>query len=196
MLNESEIIIQILQGNRNLYKFLVEKYQSMIFRTCLGFLHNKNDADDLTQEIFIQVYQTLSKFRGDSAFSTWIYRIAVNAALNKVRKSRKNLIFEQIESIFDPEKKKTSEITFSENDNPETILILQEHREWLKNALNKLPEKQQTAIVLSKYDELSQKEIAEIMNTTEGAVEALIQRAKANLRAILVPEKKKNKKLP
>jgi len=178
--NEKEIINEIIQGNRNLFKLLVEKYQSMVFRTCMGFLHQKDDADDLTQEIFVQAYQSLNSFRGNAAFSTWIYRIAVNASLNKIRKTSTKKIFQQFEGLFTNEKKNATFL--SDIENPEVIIIKDQHREWVQKALNKLPEKQRTAIVLSKYDDLTQKEIAEIMHTTEGAVEALIQRAKSNLR--------------
>jgi RNA polymerase sigma-70 factor (ECF subfamily) len=181
-MTDNEIINQILQGNRETYRFLVEKYQPMVFRSCMGFLHNKDDADDLTQEVFIQAYQSLSKFKGDSSFSTWIYRIAVNASLNKVRKTFKSKLLQRFESFLGSDKPKIFEISIPENENPENILIGSEHREWVQKALNSLSENQRTAIVLSKYEDMSQKEIAEIMETTEGAVEALIQRAKTNLR--------------
>jgi RNA polymerase sigma-70 factor (ECF subfamily) len=193
-MTDSEIIRQIMQGDRNMYRVLVEKYQPMVFRTCIGFLHNKDDADDLSQEIFIQAYQSLSKFKGDSSFSTWIYRIAVNASLNKVRKTSKNFLLQRLESVFGSEKDKPFDMPISDLENPENILIRNEHREWVQKALNSLPENQRTAIVLSKYDDLPQREIAEIMNTTEGAVEALIQRAKANLREKLSSFSKKSKK--
>jgi RNA polymerase sigma-70 factor (ECF subfamily) len=190
-MTDNEIIRQIAQGDRNMYRTLVERYQPMVFRTCMGFLHNKDDADDLTQDIFTQAFLSLSTFKGDSSFSTWIYRIAVNASLNRVRKATKFSFLQRFETIFGSEKRKEFEIPTSENEDPENILILDEHREWVQNALNSLPDNQRTAIVLSKYDDLPQKEIAEIMNTTEGAVEALIQRAKSNLREKLTKKSKK-----
>jgi RNA polymerase sigma-70 factor, ECF subfamily len=190
-MSDSEVIKLIIQGDRNLFSILVERYQSMVFRTCMGFLHNKDDAEDLTQEIFIQAYQSLSKFKGESAFSTWIYRIAVNASLNKVRKTSKSFLLQRLDAVFSSEKSATYSISATDNENPENIIITSEHREWVQKALNSLPENQRTAIVLSKYDDLPQKEIAEIMNTTEGAVEALIQRAKSNLREKLSSLKKK-----
>ncbi len=193
-MTDSEIIQQIDQGDRNMYRKLVERYQPMVFRTCMGFLHHKDDADDITQDVFIQAYQTLSSFKGDATFSTWIYRIAVNASLNKIRKTSKSQFMQRLETVFGGEKSKEYSFPISDNENPENILILNEHKEWVQKALNSLPENQRTAIVLSKYDDLPQKEIAEIMNTTEGAVEALIQRAKANLREKLSSLKKKSKK--
>ena len=193
-LTDSEIIQKIVQGDRNMYRKLVERYQPMVFRTCMGFLHLKEDADDLSQDVFIKAYQTLPAFKGDATFSTWIYRIAVNASLNKIRKSSKNQFLQRLETVFRGEKGNEYSFPISDNENPENILILNEHKEWVQKALNSLPENQRTAIVLSKYDDLPQREIAEIMNTTEGAVEALIQRAKANLRGKLSSLKKKSKK--
>jgi len=189
-MTDGEIIKLVLQGDKEKFRMLVEKYQQMVFRTCMGFLHNKDDADDLTQDIFIQAYQSLSRFKSEAAFSTWLYRIAVNASLNKVRKSSKNLILQRIDAFFGTEKSK--DLTFSPSDmeDPENILIRQEHIEWIRRTLDSLPENQRTAIVLSKYDDLSQKEIAEIMKTTEGAVEALLQRAKKNLREKLSVRRK------
>ena len=99
-MTDSEIIRLILEGDRQIFRILVEKYQSMVFRTCIGFLHNKDDADDLTQEVFIQAYQSLRGFKGEAAFSTWIYRIAVNASLNMVRKNSGNHLLYQIGCII------------------------------------------------------------------------------------------------
>jgi RNA polymerase sigma-70 factor (ECF subfamily) len=98
--------------------------------------------------------------------------------------------------MFTGEKSQEYSFPTTESENPENLLIDAEKNEWVERALNSLPEKQRTAIVLSKYDDLSQKEIAEIMETTEGAVEALIQRAKTNLREKLSSLYKKNKKRP
>ena len=106
------------------------------------------------------------------------------------------LILNRLDSLFGSGKEKEISLPVFDTENPESILIRQEHSKWVQNALDSLPENQRTAIVLSKYDDLSQKEIAEIMKTTEGAVEALIQRAKANLRMKLSSSYKKNKKTP
>ncbi|HEX2933872.1 MAG TPA: RNA polymerase sigma factor [Bacteroidales bacterium] len=193
-MTDESIINKILQGDRDIYRELVEKYQPMVFRACMGFIHQKEEAEDLTQEVFIQAYQALPSFKGNASFSTWIYRIAINASLNKVRKTSKSSLLQRFESFLGGEKSKTFEFPIPENENPETILIMDEHRAWVQKALDSLPENQRTAIILSKYDDLSQKEIAAIMNTTEGAVEALIQRAKTNLRDTFSSLSKKVKK--
>lgn len=181
-MNENELIKLIIQGEREKFGIFVEKYQQLVFRTCMGFVHNKEDADDLTQDIFIQAYQSLPEFKMKSAFSTWLYRIAVNASLNKVRKSAGTSFIQRLESFFASENQTAGQLIVSDMEDPENIIIKKEHSRWIQKALDSLPENQRTAIVLSKYDDFSQREIAEIMNTTESAVEALLQRAKKNLR--------------
>jgi len=104
------------------------------------------------------------------------------------------MILHRIDTFFYPIQDKELLSSFHDYVNPESILISKEQNKWVQNALDSLPENQRTAIVLSKYDDLPQKEIAEIMKTTEGAVEALIQRAKANLRIKLASSSKKEKK--
>jgi len=190
-MTDIEIINMILHGNRDKFRLLVEKYQSMVFRTCMGFLHDKDDADDLTQEIFIQIYQSLNSFKGDSAFSTWVYRIAINASLNIVRKNSRIPVLNRIGSFFDSAKGREESIPAFDTEDPESILIGTEKSKWIQEALDTIPENQRTAIILSKYDNHSQQEIAEIMKITEGAVESLIQRAKANLKVKLSTAYKK-----
>lgn len=191
-MTDNELIKEILRGDKEKFRFIVEKYQQMVFRTCIGFVHNRDDAEDLTQDVFIQVYQSLSRFKGESAFSTWLYRIAVNASLNKLRKSPLKIMIQKFEKITGNRTEIGSNPPVADTEDPEKILIRHEHIEWIQRALDSLPENQRTAIILSKYDDLPQKEISEIMNTTEGAVEALLQRAKKNLRKKLTG-KGKNK---
>lgn len=195
-MTDTEIINIILQGGRNEFRTLVERHQSMVFRTCIGFLHDKDEADDLTQEVFIQAYQSLNKFKGGSAFSTWIYRIAVNACLNRARKKSRSPILKRLDSLLGTGKEKEISFPVYDTEDPENILIRLEKSKWIQNALDSIPENQRSAIVLSKYDNLSQKDISKIMMITEGAVESLIQRAKANLKVKLSSTHKKMRFIP
>ncbi len=181
-MSDAELIQEILSGNLTLFRQLLERHQAQVFRTCIGFVHQKEDADDLTQEVFIQAYQSLASFKGDSEFSTWLYRVAVNRALNYMRERKKKSIFDRLDSFFTREVATQSIFDGVAEDNPEQQFILNEEREIIAQALDKLPEKQRVAMVLSKYDDMSQREIANVLNTTEGAVEALLQRAKTTLR--------------
>ncbi|MDX9811578.1 MAG: RNA polymerase sigma factor [Bacteroidales bacterium] len=190
-MNDNELIELILQGDREKFGTLVDRYSQMVFRTCMGFVHNREDAEDLTQEVFLRAFQSLAGFKGKSSFPTWIYRIAVNASLNFKRKHSGISLFERLESLFSGEKSAEKNPVFSLTDDPEKILIEREHSLWLQRALDSLPANQRTAIILSKYEDLSQKEISEIMNLSIGAVEALLQRAKKNLRERLSAGDKK-----
>jgi len=181
-MNDSELIKLILNGDRDRFRILVEQHQQMVFRTCMGFVHNREDAEDLAQDVFVQAYRSLSGFKGESAFSTWIYRIAVNASLNKIRKSSRNSVFQRLDALFGQDRNKELSLPLDSPENPEEILIKEEYAVWIRKALDSLPDNQKTAVILSKYDDLPQKEIAEIMNLTEGAVVALLPRAKKNLR--------------
>ena len=175
-MHDIEIIQNIQAGKTNEFKRLVEKYQSIVFRTALGFVHIREDAEDLTQEVFIRVFQSLDSFRGNSEFSTWLYRITVNICLNHIDKSKSRGIFQFTEDMMQNLFNKAGE-----NKNPVEELIEAERETAIRDAIDSLPEKQKTAFVLSKYDELSQKEIAQIMQISEGAVEQHLQRGKINL---------------
>ena len=190
-MNDNEIIKDILRGDKDKFRVLIDHHKNMVFRTVMGFVHEKDDADDLTQDVFIQAYQSLSRFKGEASFSTWLYRIAVNASLNKIRKSPIQVLFQRFDDSIPDNIDKQSPGPVMDEQNPENLLILNEKSQWIQKALDSLPEKQRTAIVLSKYDDLPQKEIAGIMNISEGAVEALLQRAKNNLRKKLSGQIKK-----
>ncbi len=178
-MSDNDIVRVILNGNKEEFRRLIEKYQQPIFRICMGYVHHVDDANDLVQETFINAYQNLHKFRFESNFSTWLYRISINLSLNFLRRKRLNL-FDRLESIIESSLFK-SNLGPGNYLNPEEVVIEKEDRIIIWNEIEKLPDKQKTAFILSKYDHQSQKEIAEIMNLTEGAVESLLQRARTNL---------------
>jgi len=95
-MTQNELIELVLAGNQEAFRSITELYNAKIFRTCLGFVHNKEDAEELTQDVFVNVYQNLHRFKGNSSFSTWIYRIAVNSSLNHLRQQKKNWIYSKI----------------------------------------------------------------------------------------------------
>lgn len=175
-MSELQIIQDIQNGNTAKFSLLVEKYQTLVFRTVLGFVHVKEDAEDLTQEVFLNAYQSLPKFQGNAEFSTWLYRIAVNLSLNHLNRSKRNLILDLAEEV--------AHLIFSRESgdkNPQQELEQSERDAAIRRAIDSLPDKQRTAFVLSKYDDLSQKEIAAVMQCSEGSVEQLLQRAKQKL---------------
>ena len=160
---------------------LVESYKKLVFNTAINFLQHREEAEDITQEVFIEVYQSLSKFKEQSTISTWIYRITVNKCLDHLRAKKRHKRFGFITSLFHQE---TGEVLHevSHFDHPGIELEKKEKARILFQAINTLPENQKTAFILWHIEELPQKEIAQIMQTSVKAVESLLQRAKSNLR--------------
>ena len=166
------------------FKSIVEAHQEKVRNTCFRFVKNPEDADDVAQEVFIQVYESLGHFRKDSELSTWIYRIAVNKSLDFIRKKKRKKRFAQLTSLFGFNEEK-EEVVLPATDNPQQDMEAKEDKQVLNSALDQLPENQKTAIMLSKYEGFSNKEIAEIMEVSLSAVEALMHRAKKNLHKLL-----------
>jgi len=179
-LNQPELIAQLQQGDEQAFKKLVDEWQDTVYNTVLGIVQNADDADDITQEVFIQVYQSVSSFKGDSKFSTWLYRITVSKALDHEKKKKRKKRFGFVQSLFGgQEEEQFHPVEF---DHPGVELEKKERAGELFNALKQIPDKQRIAFTLHKLEGQSYQEVAEIMNTTLYAVESLIGRAKANLK--------------
>ena len=171
--------------NKNIdFKSLVEDHQEKVRKTCFSLLNNREDAEDVSQEVFIQIYESLKHFREEAEISTWIYRIAVNKSLDFIRKKKRKKRFAQLTSLFGFNEEK-EEIALPDSGDPQKDMENKERKQILDSALERLPENQKTAISLSKYEGFSNKEIAEIMDLSLSAVEALMHRAKKNLHKLL-----------
>ncbi len=192
-MTQNELIKLVLDGNQEAFRLIVEQYKANVFRTCLGFVHSREDAEELTQDVFVNIYRNLNRFKGDSSFFTWIYRIAVNSSLNHLRRQKKQSFVQRFENIFGSEIREEKNVAITYWDNPEQLMIEKEQNNKIYKAIDSLPENQRIAFNLSKYEELPQREIASIMNISEGAVEALLQRAKANLQKKLTDFRKMGK---
>jgi len=163
------------------FQALVIAYQEQVLKITYRFLKNKEDAEDVVQEVFVAVYQNLPTFQGDAQLSTWIHRIAVNKSLDYMRKQNRKKRFGKVKQLIglndDDEK-----IEIPAPSNPHTILEDKERAMILKKTVHSLAEKQRTAIILNKYEGFSYQEVAEIMQTTKSAVESLIHKGMKNLR--------------
>lgn len=176
-MDDATLINAFLQGDSTAFTELVHRYQDKVFRIAMGYLHNQEEAEDLSQEIFIVVYQSLHQYKGEAAFSTWLYRVSINTTLQHLRKIKKRTLFLRLLG----KEEGTDRVS---DENPEKDLLNKEAQKRIKSVLNRLPINQRTAFILKQYESLSQKEIARIMKISEGAVEALLQRAKNNLKKI------------
>ncbi len=178
-MNEERIIECVLNGETDMFRLLVERYHERVFILSRGFVHNREDAEDVTQDTFLKAFISLSDFHGRSEFSTWLFRICINTSISHIKKKNKRFFLTEY-----GEKLKSFLEQFS-NDKSETpyyILSEKERREIIYKEIDKLSEKQKTAFVLSRLEELSQKETAKIMLISEHAVESLIQRANKQLK--------------
>lgn len=170
-----------INDNRIEFRTLVENLQEKVRNTCFRYVNNVEDADDIAQEVFIQVYESMSHFREESQISTWVYRIAVNKSLDFLRSKKRKKRFGRLTSLFRSTEEGEEIIDIPSYGTPEQELEDEERKEILNWALKKLPDNQKTAIILSKYEGFSNKEITEIMDMSLLAVEALMHRAKKNL---------------
>ena len=190
-MDDKQLLNEIInEKSHRAFERLVNHYQPLVIKTCLGFVPSYSDAEDIAQDVFIEVYQSISGFRSEARLSTWLYRIAVNKSLNFVRKQKRERMFRSIESFFTAkgEQSEKLEIEDKHGDRADRNIERQENKLLLKNVINNLPENQRIAFILSKYQDLSYKEIAEVMNTSLSSVESLLFRAKANLQKQITKE--------
>lgn len=173
-----------LQNQASFFENIFKVHHQKVYQIAISMLKNAEDAEDITQEVFINIFHAIHQFKEEAQITTWIYRITVNKCLDhiKSKKRKKRLAF--ITSLFDPTTGK--QIHDAQHlQHPGAILEQKETQEILLEALAQLKLRQQTAFILSQIEKLSQKEIAAILDISEKAVESLIQRAKEKLRIIL-----------
>jgi len=180
---ETELIELLKRKDRAAFKTIVETWQDMVYNTALGILQNAEDAEDVTQEAFIQVFESVSSFKGESKFSTWMYRITVSKAMDHIRKKKRKKRFAFIQSLYG--KNDGPVIDPPDFFHPGVSMENKENAAVLFKAVEQLPSNQKTVFVLNKVEGLSYIEIGNILKITDSAVDALLQRAKANLKKIL-----------
>ncbi len=189
--DESYLVERLKKGDESAFKVIVETRKDLVFNTALGLLQNAEDAEDITQEVFIKVYESVHQFKGESAFSTWLYKIAVTKSLELIRSRKRKKRFAFITGILG----ENNELRHDppEFNHPGVQLDNRERAATLFKAIAKLPENQRVAFTLHKVEGIPYQEISEIMQLTISAVESLIHRAKNNLRKDLEIYYQKNK---
>jgi RNA polymerase sigma factor (sigma-70 family) len=179
---EEELVHLLSRGDRRAFEYLLARYHSVVYKTCRGIVHDEQEAEDVTQEVFIEVYKSISSFRSAARLITWIHRIAVNRSLDKVRKMQRT----QGKQIISLDGENADHIANVPHlPNPSSQLEEKEKAMILKAAIDILPENQKAAFVLSRIEGLTQKEVAAILEIQEGALESLLQRARQNLKKSL-----------
>jgi RNA polymerase sigma-70 factor (ECF subfamily) len=172
-LSEAELVSACLAGQRDAFTLIVERHRRPVYQLCYRFVGNHEDASDLSQEVFLRAYRGLKGFKGQSTLATWLYRIGVNTCLNRVSS---NL------PVTEPLDARPHQAV---GDDPSATLIKDERRARVRAAIARLPRKQRATLILRAYQELSHREIAEILGSSVGAVKANFFHALGNLKKIL-----------
>ena len=177
-MNEQELIHELRLGNEAAFRWLVNHYRNRVYNTVLNVLQQEDEAEDAAQETFIQVFESIAKFKESSSLATWIYRIAVRKALDKLRKRKLVNRLQIILPWWMPEEKKKDSNAFI---HPGILAENKEKASVLFNAIRTLPDNQRVAFTLIKVQGLGYNEAAGIMDLSVKAIESLVSRAKVNL---------------
>lgn len=180
---DAELIAQLHQGSEAAFRTLVERYQNRIYRTILALLQSPEEAEDVAQEVFVEVYQTIGRFRGEAALSTWLYRLATSRALKHRQRTRAQKRFAYFTSLMGFDNQVLHEPP--DHAHPQAQLEGQQQLALLLAHIARLPGQQQVAFTLRHEQELSYEEIAAVLQTTVPAVESLLFRARKTLRTHL-----------
>lgn len=167
------IISQIISGQKDLFRLLVRRHERKVFGMGLSFFRNREDASDFTQEVFLKVYRGLSGFEGKSRFSTWLYKIAYNTAVNRVTRNR------EYQSLASEEE---GETLLRDNETPERILVRQAAKQALLDAMKELPERYRVCVDLFFFFDRSYQEIEAITGYPVNTIKSHVFRAKKMLR--------------
>jgi len=176
--NEQDLLRQAKAGNLSAFESLVVKHSPGLYSFIYRLVNNQTDAEELTQQTWVKAWQNISRFQERSSFKTWLFRIGINLTLNYKTRRR-------------PVEKLAESMTIESKHLPEEEYLRKRRQELVRCVLQELTAEQRTALILSVYEQLSYKEIAQIMGKSVRAVDSLLVRAKAKLHELLLPAKKR-----
>lgn len=182
--SDMAIVRQVQAGDVAAFDRLTLKYRERLFSVVYNLTSNREDANDLTQDAFIKAFRSINKFKGNSSFFTWLYRIAVNGAISHLKKNRLRRFF-SLEDLDETVSSKDILESLSAKTGTEKPALLKELHEKLNEALQKLSLKHRTVVVLFEIEGLSHQEIAEVTKTSEGTVRSRLHYAKQQLQSSL-----------
>ena len=175
--NEQILINQIMDGDTSAFSVLVESYKDLVFTLALRMLKNKEEAEEVAQDTFVKAYKSLSKFKGDSKFSTWIYRVAYNTCLDRIKKNRKYLNNVEINE-FTVHQVKTI-------DNALDRIEIAERNEAIQHCIERLPSEDGFLLTLYYFDDLSLDEISKVVGINTNSIKVKLFRCRKKLASIL-----------
>lgn len=172
--DDGTLVAAFLEGHREAFDVIVARHQRNVYQLCYRFVNNHEDAADLAQDVFVRAFKGLKNFKGDSSLGTWLYRVGVNACLNRV--SVKKPVTEPIDAAPRVDGRSID---------PLAEIVRGERAQVVRDAIKRLPPKQRATLVLRVYHELTHEQIAKILGSSVGAVKANFFHALGNLRRLL-----------
>ena len=180
-MDEKEFIKKLVAGNQVAFDQLIDAYQQKIFGTCISFIPNKEDAEDVAQEVFLEVFKSISKFKSNAKLSTWIYKITTNKCLEFIRKKKTKKRFAFMQTLSGDDLPIAMTPYFVEINHPGILLENKEKTALIFKAIDTLPAQQKVIFTLAKIDGKRYQEIVEITGKSLSSVESVLFRAKKNL---------------
>lgn len=180
---EKSLLDRLQTGDSSAFEVFVEQYKDRVYNTVLSILQNQEDAEDLSQEVFIDIWKKIPQFRGEAALSTWVYQICINRCRDHLKWKKRKKRFAWISSLYGEQQ----ELKHDQADfvHPGVQLENREQAKIVLSAIKALPESQRLAFSMHKLEDLSYQEIAEIMGKSLSSIESVMHRAKKNLQKSL-----------
>ena len=188
--SDVQLMLDVKAGDEQSFALLLQRYRSPLVNFLYRMVRNREQAEDLAQEVFIRVYRARADYVPSAKFTTWLFRIATNLALNSLRDTRHQRMEISLDAPVSADAEDGDERTLDVADKHPDIeqhLVEETRKAMIKHAIDKLPEKQRAAVLLHKYQELDYGEIAKILSCSESALKSLLFRAYENLRVELAP---------
>jgi RNA polymerase sigma factor (sigma-70 family) len=180
---ETELIQALKAGREDAFKELFRQFSDKVYNTAFSILQHQQEAEDITQEVFVEVFKSIKQFREDSSLTTWMYKITVSKCYDQLKKQKSKKRFAFLTSLFNEDNAIVHDKPHFEH--PGILIEQKEHSKVLFYALEKLPQKQKTVFVLIKIEGLTYQEAAASMNISISATETLLFRANKNLKVLL-----------
>jgi RNA polymerase sigma-70 factor (ECF subfamily) len=188
--SDVQLMLDVKAGDEQSFALLLHRYRSPLVNFLYRMVRNREQAEDLAQEVFLRVYRAREDYVPSAKFTTWLFRIATNLALNSVRDTRHQRLEQSLDAPVSTDAEDGDERPLEVADKHPDIeqhLVEEERKKMIRHAIDKLPEKQRAAVLLHKYQELDYNEIAKILDCSESALKSLLFRAYETLRVELAP---------
>jgi len=183
-LTDAELVQECKRGNMSAFEKILDKYEGKIYNMAYRMLGDVQDAEDAAQEAFMKAYASLDGFRGESSFSTWLYRIAKNVCLDEIRRRQRKPVYHLDEPVKTPTGEMQRQLP-DDAPSPDEVVVEYEKRTAVEEALKKLTPHHRTAIILRDIQGLSYNEMADILDVKLGTVKSRLYRARSSMRDVL-----------